>query len=539
MASAQSAFKKRLARLMKLPENQRCSDCPERQPRWASLIVPPPGSPSGTTAMGCFVCLECSGAHRRLGVHISFVRSINLDSWKEKEVLAMENGGNARVNMIFEGRLNNPGLKPTTGASGPERERFIRDKYERRKYMDRDALLKIISGESEESDSSDEEEEPVKSPSPSSRKPSDAARRRANARRNRLGNMASSPAKKEINRASAPVSAPVAVADLLDFSACTVEDTAQAAPSVEPALSAAPDSANDDMFGSMQQAPPAAENNTIDNSVMNNISNASTANVSSPEITNSFNPVMGNNNVRTNAMMMNNTLAQGMTSPNITQPQINPMMMGTDPNMNQAMMNQMMQMMMMQQGQGQMIMPGMMNSNTLQNGVKSQQHIPQMGQLNNNMMGMKMTGGGFGQTQQAMGGNQPTMPGMMYGGGTMQGAVSSMNGMSTGGTNQQTGNGMMGMMGSNTAYLTNMGNMMMNNGGSSNMSSTMQHQSMPVSGNGMASLQGQNQMNTMYNGNSAMNQTGNINPMVRGGSTGSSQSQQQKNNDPFSGLGAL
>jgi Putative GTPase activating protein for Arf len=67
---------------MALPENQVCSDCPERQPRWASLIVPPPGAPPGTPQMGAFCCLECSGSHRRLGVHISFVRSINLDSCK-------------------------------------------------------------------------------------------------------------------------------------------------------------------------------------------------------------------------------------------------------------------------------------------------------------------------------------------------------------------------------------------------------------------------------------------------------------------------
>lgn len=76
----QKAMKKRLKALMSLPENQICSDCNERQPRWASLIVPPPGAPSNSLAIGAFCCLECSGSHRRLGVHISFVRSINLDS---------------------------------------------------------------------------------------------------------------------------------------------------------------------------------------------------------------------------------------------------------------------------------------------------------------------------------------------------------------------------------------------------------------------------------------------------------------------------
>jgi Putative GTPase activating protein for Arf len=75
----QKEFKRRLKVLMNKSENMTCVDCNERQPRWASLIKPAPGS-SDTLGMGAFMCLECSGSHRRLGVHISFVRSVNLDS---------------------------------------------------------------------------------------------------------------------------------------------------------------------------------------------------------------------------------------------------------------------------------------------------------------------------------------------------------------------------------------------------------------------------------------------------------------------------
>lgn len=78
----QKEFKRRLKVLMNLPENQMCSDCTERSPRWASLIVPPPDAPPGSQKIGSFCCLECSGSHRRLGVHIAFVRSVNLDSCK-------------------------------------------------------------------------------------------------------------------------------------------------------------------------------------------------------------------------------------------------------------------------------------------------------------------------------------------------------------------------------------------------------------------------------------------------------------------------
>uniref|UniRef100_A0A3Q7FQZ5 Arf-GAP domain-containing protein n=1 Tax=Solanum lycopersicum TaxID=4081 RepID=A0A3Q7FQZ5_SOLLC len=48
--------------LLKLPENRECADCRGRAPRWASINL------------GIFICLQCSGHHRSLGVHISKVR---------------------------------------------------------------------------------------------------------------------------------------------------------------------------------------------------------------------------------------------------------------------------------------------------------------------------------------------------------------------------------------------------------------------------------------------------------------------------------
>ena len=55
----------------------------------------------------------------------------------------MENGGNTKVNAIFEARLNVP--KPSNQADLQTRERFIRDKYERRKFYDPAAFTKLAA----------------------------------------------------------------------------------------------------------------------------------------------------------------------------------------------------------------------------------------------------------------------------------------------------------------------------------------------------------------------------------------------------------
>ena len=128
----------------------------------------------------------------------------------------MENGGNQKVNAIFEARLSV--AKPTNAASGPVRERFIRDKYERRKFYDPDAFERVSQMESER-----EQEEVVSgvqrrlAASSQSRKPSDAARRRVEERASRGGASArgGTRAVKAPSTKSAPAPAPVA--DLLDF----------------------------------------------------------------------------------------------------------------------------------------------------------------------------------------------------------------------------------------------------------------------------------------------------------------------------------
>lgn len=131
-----------LAELRKLECNRYCAECGAQRPTWCS------------TNLGVFVCIQCSGVHRRIGVHISFVKSSTLDAWTFKLLEKFKKqGGNDVVNSIYEAKMPRD-VKPNPHTDSYDLEKFIRNKYEHKLWYSKKVAerLKKQSDDEEEED---------------------------------------------------------------------------------------------------------------------------------------------------------------------------------------------------------------------------------------------------------------------------------------------------------------------------------------------------------------------------------------------------
>ncbi|KAM5166970.1 stromal membrane-associated protein 1 isoform 3-T3 [Callospermophilus lateralis] len=135
-----------LSKLLREEDNKYCADCEAKGPRWASWNI------------GVFICIRCAGIHRNLGVHISRVKSVNLDQWTPEQIQCMQDMGNTKARLLYEANLPENFRRPQTDQAV---EFFIRDKYEKKKYYDKNAIA-ITNLQKKE----DQQLEPKKSTSP-------------------------------------------------------------------------------------------------------------------------------------------------------------------------------------------------------------------------------------------------------------------------------------------------------------------------------------------------------------------------------------
>ncbi|XP_017262100.1 arf-GAP with SH3 domain, ANK repeat and PH domain-containing protein 1 isoform X6 [Kryptolebias marmoratus] len=108
--------------VLRMPGNEVCCDCGAGDPKWLS------------TNLGILTCIECSGIHREMGVHISRIQSMELDKLGTSELLLAKNVGNSSFNEIMEANLPSPSPKPNPSSDMTVRKEFINAKYVDHKY---------------------------------------------------------------------------------------------------------------------------------------------------------------------------------------------------------------------------------------------------------------------------------------------------------------------------------------------------------------------------------------------------------------------
>ncbi|XP_078542879.1 arf-GAP with SH3 domain, ANK repeat and PH domain-containing protein 1 isoform X3 [Lissotriton helveticus] len=111
--------------IQRLPGNDVCCDCGSLDPTWLS------------TNLGILTCIECSGIHREMGVHISRIQSLELDKLGTSELLLAKNVGNNSFNEIMEAELPTPSPKPNPASDMTARKEYITAKYVDRRFAKR------------------------------------------------------------------------------------------------------------------------------------------------------------------------------------------------------------------------------------------------------------------------------------------------------------------------------------------------------------------------------------------------------------------
>jgi Arf-GAP with coiled-coil, ANK repeat and PH domain-containing protein len=112
--------------ILMIPGNMKCADCGNSDVKWASINL------------GITLCISCSGVHRSLGVQVSKVRGLTLDTWEPEILRVMMELGNEVVNKVYEATyddLMSDVERATENCDDDIRKKWIIAKYAERKFV--------------------------------------------------------------------------------------------------------------------------------------------------------------------------------------------------------------------------------------------------------------------------------------------------------------------------------------------------------------------------------------------------------------------
>ena len=127
-----------LDELRKIPGNGNCADCGAMNPRW------------GVVNLGILVCSICAGMHRKMGVDVSIVKSVTMDTWKIEWLENCREVGNLKANAYWESNVPPHFRRPPPGGSGDleisqalKLEKWIKAKYQLRLFVGTEVAVSV------------------------------------------------------------------------------------------------------------------------------------------------------------------------------------------------------------------------------------------------------------------------------------------------------------------------------------------------------------------------------------------------------------